>query len=130
MNKIFKHIFYKSYIFIFIIMISLPILALAKNQDLIIKCIEMTGTGGQDIFKINKPEFFWYYNSKWYELSVSQKGVAKDWDINFKENLIRLYNKKMEWLREIDLNKMTAYMQFSSGEKYLYECKKMKFIME
>ena len=130
MNKIFKHIFYKSYIFIFIIMISLPILALEKNQDLIIKCIEMTGTGGQDIFKINKPEFFWYYNSKWYELSVSQKGVAKDWDINFKENLIRLYNKKMEWLREIDLNKMTAYMQFPSGEQYLYECKKMKSIME
>ncbi len=111
-------------------MISLPFLALVKNQDLIIKCLEITGTGGQDIFKINKPEFFWYYNSKWYELSVSQKGVAKDWDIDFKENLIRLYNKKMEWLREIDLKNMTAYMQFSSGEQYLYECKKIKFITE
>jgi len=101
-----------------------------NSDDLIIKCIEMTGTEGQDIFKINKPEFFWYYNSKWYELAVSQKGVAKDWDINFKENLIRLYNKKMEWLREIDLNKMTAYMQFPSGEQYLYKCKKIKSIME
>ena len=50
--------------------------------------------------------------------------------INFNENLIRLYNKKMEWLREIDLNKMTAYMQFPSGEQYLYECKKIKSIME
>ena len=36
----------------------------------------------------------------------------------------------MEWLREIDLNKMTAYMQFPSGEQYLYECKKIKSIME
>jgi hypothetical protein len=87
--------------------------------------METTGTGRQDIFKINKPEFFWYYNFKWYELSVSQKGVAKDWDIDFKKNMIRLYNKKMEWLREIDLSNMTAYMQFSSGEQYLYECKRM-----
>ena len=60
--------------------------------------METTGTGRQDIFKINKPEFFWYYNFKWYELSVSQKGVAKDWDIDFKKNMIRLYNKKMEWM--------------------------------
>jgi hypothetical protein len=111
-------------------MISFPLLIFAKKQDLIIKCIEMTGTGGQDIFKINKPEFFWHYNSKWYELSVSQQGVARDWNVDFNENLIRLYNKKMEWLREIDLKNMTAYMQFSSGEKYLYDCKNIKFITE
>jgi hypothetical protein len=123
-NNIFKHILRKIYIYIFIIIISFPILVLAQNENLIIKCMETTGTGRQDIFKINKPEFFWYYNSKWYELAVSQKGVAKDWDIDFKENLIRLYNKKMEWIREIDLTNMTAYMKFPTGEQYLYECEK------
>ena len=111
-------------IFILII-IFFPILVLAKNEDLIIKCMETTGTGGQDIFKINKPKFFWYYNSKWYELAVSQNGVAKDWDIDFKENLIILYNKKMEWLREIDFINMTAHMKFSTGEQYLYKCERI-----
>ena len=113
-------------IFIFII-IFFPISVLAENEDLIIKCMEITGTGGQDIFKINKPEFFWYYNSRWYELSVSQNGVAKDWNIDFKENLIILYNEKMKWLREIDLNNMTAYMKFSNGEQYLYKCERIRF---
>ena len=55
-------------------------------EELNIKCIETTGTGRSDIFKINNPEFFWYYNNKWYELAVSKKGVAKDWEIFFLKN--------------------------------------------
>tara|TARA_Y100001960_G_C14296634_1_gene644087 strand:- start:16 stop:357 length:342 start_codon:yes stop_codon:yes gene_type:complete len=112
--------------YIFITIIFIPCLVFSQNKEFKIECIETTGTGGKDIFKINKPEFYWYYNNKWYELSVSKKGVAKDWDISFNENLIRLYNKKMEWLREIDLNTMSAYMNFSSGEQYLYECRTIK----
>ena len=33
----------------------------------------------------------------------------------------------MEWLREIDFNNMTAYMKFSSGEKFLYKCERIEF---
>ena len=115
--------FFKSFICICLLIISSSLLA--KNEELIIKCHEITGTGGRDIFKINKPEFFWYYNFKWHEIAVSKQGVAKDWEIIYKEDSIRLYNKKMEWLREIDLRNMTAYMKFSTGEQYLYECQKI-----
>ena len=91
-----------------------------------IKCKETTGTGRFDIFKINNPEFYWYYDKKWYELAVSKEGVAKDWEIRFFNNKVRLFNKRMEWLREIDLEKMSAYMEFPSGEFYLYKCKKLE----
>ena len=98
----------------------------AYAEEINIKCRETTGTGRSDIFKINNPEFFWYYNNKWYELAVSKKGVAKDWEIFFLKNKIRLFNKRMEWLREIDLDKMSAYMRFPTGEFYLYKCTKLK----
>jgi hypothetical protein len=32
----------------------------------------------------------------------------------------------MEWLREIDLERMSAYMKFPGGEFYLYKCKKLE----
>ena len=32
----------------------------------------------------------------------------------------------MKWFREIDLNTMTAYMKFSTGETYLYKCDNYK----
>ncbi len=96
------------------------------SKELVIKCSETTGTGRSDIFKIKNPEFYWFYNKKWYELSVSTKGVASDWKITFNKNKIKLFNHKMKWLREIDLDKMTAYMKFPTGEYYLYECKKIE----
>ena len=97
----------------------------AHSKEIILKCKETTGTGRHDIFKINEPEFSWYYNSKWYELAKSDKGVAKDWQISFYKYTIKLYNTKTEWLREIDLKEMTAFMKFPSGELYLYECSKI-----
>ena len=97
----------------------------AFSKEMILKCKETTGTGRHDIFKINEPEFSWYYNGKWYELAKSDKGVAKDWQISFYKYKIKLYNTKAEWLREIDLKEMTAFMKFPSGELYLYECSKI-----
>ena len=38
------------------------------------------------------------------------------------KNVVTLYNKKTEWNRRIDLDKMTASMKFSTGEEYLYSC--------
>lgn len=32
----------------------------------------------------------------------------------------------MKWFREIDLNTMTAYMKFPTGETYLYKCDNYK----
>ena len=97
-----------------------------KAEIIIIKCRETTGTGGIDIFKIKNPEFFWYYNNKWYELAESTEGAAKDWEVIFSKNKIKLYNLKMKWFREIDLNTMTAYMKFPTGETYLYKCDNYK----
>ena len=92
------------------------------NDSHTIKCKEITGTGRSDIFRIKNPSFKWYYKGKWYELANSEEGVAKDWQVNFFKNVVTLYNKKTEWNRRIDLDKMTAAMQFSTGEEYLYNC--------
>ena len=46
--------------------------------------------------------------------------------IFFLKNKIRLFNRRMEWLREIDLDKMSAYMRFPTGEFYLYKCTRLK----
>ena len=81
------------------------------SKEIILKCKETTGTGRHDIFKINEPEFSWYYNSKWYELAKSDKGVAKDWEVKFSKKVITLYNIKTKWHRLIDLDKMTASMK-------------------
>ena len=115
--------YYLLYI-LFFIAINLP----AKDLDvnaIIIKCSETTGTGRSDIFMIDRPSFKWNYKGKWYELAISNNGVAKDWDVNFFENKVNLFNKKTEWKRSIDLRKMIASMEFSTGEKYLYKCKKI-----
>ena len=92
------------------------------NKAILIKCQEVTGTGKSDIFKINKPNFKWYYKGKWYELSNSNEGVAKDWKVSFSKNKIIFYNYKTKWHRLIDLEKMTALMKFSTGEEYIYNC--------
>ncbi len=92
------------------------------NKAIIIKCQEVTGTGRSDIFKINKPNFKWYYKGIWYELSNSKEGVAKDWKVNFSKNKIIFYNYKTKWHRLIDLEKMTALMKFATGEEYIYNC--------
>lgn len=109
-----------------IILLTFVILSFLTNmvlsKPLIIKCNETTGTRRFDIFKINNPEFFWYYENKWYELAVSNEGVAKDWKVDFSGLKIKLLNENMNWIREIDLENMTAYMKFPSGEYYLYEC--------
>ncbi len=111
----------KLYIFLFICFFYTS----AHSKEIILKCKETTGTGRHDVFKINEPEFSWYYNSKWYELAKSDKRVAKDWQISFYKDKIKLYNTKTEWFREIDLIEMTAFMRFPSGELYLYECSKI-----
>ena len=64
--------------------------------------------------------------NEWYELAVSNEGVAKDWKVDFSGLKIRLFNEHMNWLREIDLKNMTAYMKFPSGEYYLYECNNLE----
>ena len=111
------------YLLILLFLYSINISADKKNSDsLIIKCKETTGTGRSDIFKIKKPSFKWYYKGKWYELANSNNGVAKDWEVNFLKNKIKLYNKKTDWIRSIDLETMTALMQFPTGEEYLYTC--------
>ena len=112
----------RNVIIIFLVFFISP----AFSEEINIKCKETTGTGRFDIFKINNPEFYWYYDKKWYELAVSQEGVAKDWEISFSNNKVRLFNKRMEWLREIDLERMSAYMKFPGGEFYLYNCKKLE----
>ena len=112
----------RNIIIIFLFFFCSPVFA----EEINIKCKETTGTGRFDIFKINNPEFYWYYDKKWYELAVSKEGVAKDWEIRFFNNKVRLFNKRMEWLREIDLEKMSAYMKFPSGEFYLYKCKTLE----
>lgn len=96
------------------------------SEEINLKCKETTGTGRHDIFKINDPEFFWYYDKKWYELAVLKTGLGKDWEVNFKKGKIRLFNTRMKWLREINLKEMTAFMKFPTGEFYLYECEKLK----
>ena len=63
-----------------IIALFLPNMVFCK--PLLIKCNETTGTRRFDIFKINNPEFFWYYENEWYELAVSNEGVAKDWKVD------------------------------------------------
>jgi len=69
----------------------------SNNKFNIIKCVELTGTGREDIFKINKPSFQWKYKNKWYELAGTEKGIAKDWIVLLNKNEINLYNSnKME----------------------------------
>ena len=92
------------------------------SQVVTVKCKEITGTERSDIFKIKKPNFKWYYKGKWYELSASDKGVAKDWEVKFTKKIITLYNIKTKWYRVINLEKMTAIMKFPTGEKYQYNC--------
>ena len=92
------------------------------NQSLVIKCKEITGTGKSDIFRIKDPNFEWYYKGRWYELTNSESRVGKDWIVKFSKNIITLYNKKTEWKRLIDIEKMTALMKFPTGEEYLYIC--------
>ncbi len=92
------------------------------SQAITVKCKEITGTERSDIFKIKNPNFKWYYNGKWYELSDSDKGVAKDWEVKFTKKIITLYNIKTKWYRVVDLRKMTATMKFPTGEEYQYNC--------
>ena len=93
-----------------------------NGKNITLKCNEITGTNRNDIFKINTPNFKWYYKGKWYELANSKSGVAKDWNVNFSKNIITLYNYKTKWYRFIDLDKMTASMKFPTGEEYIYNC--------
>ena len=93
-----------------------------EETDITLKCNEITGTNRSDIFKINNPNFKWYYRGKWYELANSKKGVAKDWEVKFSKKVITLYNIKTKWHRLIDLDKMTATMKFPTGEEYIYNC--------
>ncbi len=106
-----------------VLLIVIFITSIASSKPLVIKCNETTGTRRHDIFKIKNPEFYWYYDDKWYELAVSNEGIAKDWEVSFSGLKIILYNEGMDWLREINLETMTAYMKFPSGEYYLYKCK-------
>ena len=105
-----------------IILIFFSVHSLSDEISIIIKCNEITGTNRSDIFKINNPNFKWYYKGKWYELTNSKKGVAKDWKVKFSKNIITLYNYKTKWIRKIDLDKMTASMKFPTGEEYIYNC--------
>ena len=98
-------------------------LTTSNDKINIIKCIENTGTGREDIFKINNPSFQWKYKSKWYELAESNNGVSKDWKVVFNKSEIELYNNITKWRRVINLKKMAATMNFPTGEKYLYKCK-------
>ena len=93
-----------------------------NRKDIILECFEVTGTNRSDIFKINKPNFKWYYKGKWFELANSKTGVAKDWQVNFSKKTITLYNYKTKWQRLINLDKMTALMKFPTGEEYIYNC--------
>ena len=94
------------------------------NSSRVIKCKETTGTGKSDIFRIKNPEFEWLYKKKWYKISGFKANIT-DWDVKFENDRIKLFNKKTEWSRIIDLKRMTASMLFSSGEKYLYFCHKI-----
>jgi hypothetical protein len=111
----------KFLIFLIVLLYSITVF----SEEINIKCKETTGTGRHDIFKINDPKFFWYYDKKWYELAVSKTSTAKDWEVSFKKEKIRLFNTRMKWLREINLKEMTAFMKFPTGEFYLYKCKKL-----
>ena len=113
------------YIFIKICLNGLQASDLITSNN-IIKCAELTGTGREDIFKINNPSFQWKYKNKWYELADSEKGIAKDWIVLFNKNEINLYNSVTKWSRTIDLKKMSAIMNFPSGEKYIYKCNYIK----
>ena len=93
-----------------------------NEKEIILECIEVTGTNRSDIFKINKPYFKWYYKGKWYELANSKNGVAKDWKVHFSKKIITFYNYKTKWERLINLDKMTALMKFPTGEEYIYNC--------
>ena len=108
--------------------ISSSSLITSNNKYKIIKCLELTGTGREDIFKINNPSFQWKYKNKWYELADSDKGIANDWKVLFKKSEINLYNSVTKWSRTIDLKKMSAIMNFPSGEKYIYKCNYIKII--
>jgi hypothetical protein len=92
------------------------------NHSITIKCLETTGTGRNDIFKINNPSFQWFYKGKWYEIGNSKNVLAKDWNVKFTKNNITLYNYKTKWYRYIDLDKMSALMKFPTGEEYIYKC--------
>ena len=98
----------------------------SNNKFKIIKCLELTGTGREDIFKINNPSFQWKYKNKWYDIAVSDKGSAKDWKVLFKKSEINLYNNVTKWSRTIDLKEMSAIMNFPTGEKYVYKCNYIK----
>ena len=113
------------YIFIKICLNGLQASDLITSNN-IIKCAELTGTGREDIFKINNPSFQWKYKNKWYELAGTEKGIAKDWIVLFNKNEINLYNSVTKWSRTIDLKKMSAIMNFPSGEKYIYKCNYIK----
>ncbi len=93
-----------------------------KNDFLIIKCKETTGTGRSDIFRFKKPIFEWYYKGKWYELTDSKNSPGKDWKVIFTGNKIKFFNNKTKWDRSINLENMTALMNFPTGEQYLYSC--------
>ena len=105
-----------------IILIFFSVHSLSDEISIIIKCNEITGTNRSDIFKINNPNFKWYYKGKWYELANSNKGVAKDWEVNFSKEIITLFNNNTKWFRLINLEKMTASMIFPTGEEYIYHC--------
>ena len=116
------------YIFIKICLDTLQAsdLIISNNKFNIIKCVELTGTGREDIFKINNPSFQWKYKNKWYELADSEKGIAKDWTVLFSKIEINLYNSVTKWSRTIDLKEMSAIMDFPTGEKYIYKCNYFK----
>ncbi len=92
------------------------------KKDITLKCNEITGTNRNDIFKINNPNFKWYYKGKWFELASTKTGTAKDWNVKFSKKIITLYNYKTKWYRIINLDEMTASMKFPTGEEYLYNC--------
>ena len=106
--------------------ISSSNLITSNNKYKIIKCLELTGTGREDIFKINNPSFQWKYKNKWYELADPDKGISNDWKVIFKKSEINLYNSVTKWSRTIDLKKMFATMNFPTGEKYVYKCDYIK----
>ncbi len=109
-------------VIISIIMIFFSVHTFSEESSITLKCNEITGTNRSDIFKINNPNFKWYYKGKWYELTNSKKGVAKDWEVSFSKEIITLFNYKTKWFRLINLDKMTALMKFPTGEEYIYHC--------
>ncbi len=96
------------------------------NDIMLLRCEETTtGTKRSDLFKIIPPEFHWYYKGVWYELSISDTSVAKDWKVSFEVDKIKLFNKPTGWKREVDLKNMTARLDFPTGESYIYKCSKL-----